>query len=239
MSAVLRPRQPLYIASALVAFMLVGFSRTYYLRFLSDLPPLTLILRIHGAVFTAWLGVFVVQAFLVSRRRVDLHRRLGIASAWFAVFVVVLGLLATIAASAVPRGGAGMTSGQFTIVGFTSIGLFAILVALGIAYRRQPALHRRYMILAMIAALSPAISRVLLLVDLIQYRDVFVPAVMGAFILWCLIADWRQHRVLHPIYAVGGIIVVASWPLRLMAGYSDWYRPLGEAVVSVAQQLTR
>jgi hypothetical protein len=46
---------------------------TYYFRFLTDLPPLTTLVQLHGAVFTAWLLVFVAQTRLVAARRVDLH----------------------------------------------------------------------------------------------------------------------------------------------------------------------
>ena len=39
-------------------------------------PPTTLLL-VHGATALAWLLLYVTQALLVARGRVDLHRRLG------------------------------------------------------------------------------------------------------------------------------------------------------------------
>ena len=66
------------IAIVLVAFIIIGFSRTYYLRFLSDLPPMRAVMQLHGLVFTAWLALFVAQTQLIAAHRVDLHRKLGI-----------------------------------------------------------------------------------------------------------------------------------------------------------------
>jgi len=69
--------------STMALFMLVtvfvGFARTYYLAgvFHASLP--SLIVHIHGAIFTAWIVLLVTQTSLVARRRVDIHRRLGIA----------------------------------------------------------------------------------------------------------------------------------------------------------------
>jgi hypothetical protein len=38
----------------------------------------------------------------------------------------------------------------------------------------------------------------------------------------------------HPAYAIGGFVIVASWPLRNMVGHSDWYFPIGEGVARMA-----
>ena len=65
------------IASLLTAF--VGFAPTYYLRGLSDAPPLPTLVHVHGLLSTAWLLLFLTQASLVAAHRTDIHRRLGVA----------------------------------------------------------------------------------------------------------------------------------------------------------------
>ena len=103
MSAIARPNFHRHIAVALALFTVVGFSRTYYLRFLSDLPPLDALVRLHGAVFTAWLAIFVAQTRLVAANRVDLHMKLGIAAVVLAVAVIWVGLATTAVRASVPR----------------------------------------------------------------------------------------------------------------------------------------
>ena len=62
------------------AFLIVfaGFARTFYLRPVFQTRGLPLLLHLHGFLFTAWFVLFFVQARLVARHRVDLHRKLGI-----------------------------------------------------------------------------------------------------------------------------------------------------------------
>jgi hypothetical protein len=236
MSAVLRPRFYLLITAALVAFVVVGFARTYYSRILIDPPPLTTLLHLHAAVFTVWMALFLAQAVLVAAHRVDLHRKLGIASAIFAGVVFVFGVLSvlqtTISSHVSPSG---LAPPQFSIIGFTSIGLFGAFIALGVIYRRRPDLHRRFMILGFIASISPATARVLRLLDVQMYRDSLIPLCAALFIAACLVYDWRKHRVVHPAYVFGGLVIVASWPLRLVVGRSDWYFPIGESIARFAR----
>ncbi|MBB6093660.1 hypothetical protein HNQ60_002541 [Povalibacter uvarum] len=238
MAAVRRPRFHLLIVLALVAFVVVGFAPSYYLRILTAPPPLTTLLHVHAVVFTLWMALFLGQVGLVAAHRVDLHRKLGIASAVFAGIVVTVGVLSVFKTAISNHvSPSGLAPPQFSIIGFTSIGLFAVFIALGIAYRRRPALHRRFMILGFIASISPATARILRMVDLQPHRDLLIPLCAGLFVAACLVHDWRRHRVVHPVYVVGGIAIIASWPVRLMIGRSDWYFPIGEQVARLARTM--
>jgi hypothetical protein len=235
MSAALRPRFHLLVTAALVAFVVVGFTRTYYSRILTDPPPLTTMIHLHAAVFTIWMALFLVQVGLVAAHRVQLHRKLGIASAIFAGVVFVVGVLATFeTAISSHLSASGLAPPQFSIIAFTSIGMFGVFIALGLVYRRRPALHRRFMVLAFIATISPATARIARLFDIVTYRDVLIPLCAALFVAACLVHDWRKHRVVHPVYVIGGLVICASWPLRNMVGHSDWWFPIGEEVARLA-----
>ncbi|MGH9861071.1 MAG: hypothetical protein ACRD5F_13705, partial [Candidatus Acidiferrales bacterium] len=93
------------IAMALTVF--VGFSPTYYLRSAFGAPPtlaglvsLTPLAHIHGALFTGWVLLFIVQTALVARRSVAVHRRLGIAGIVLAAAMLAVGTLTAIRATA-------------------------------------------------------------------------------------------------------------------------------------------
>jgi hypothetical protein len=183
------------------------------------------------------LAAFVVVGFSkMAAHRVDLHRKLGIASAIFAAVVFVVGVLSALETAISGHvSPSGLKPAQFSIIPFTSIGLFGAFIALGVAFRRKPGLHRRFMILGFIATLSPATARILRLLDLQPYRDALIPLCAALFITACLVHDWRKHRVVHPVYWIGGLVILASWPLRLMIGRSDWYFPIGEEVARIAR----
>lgn len=235
MAAVVRPRFHLFFAIALSAFVVVGFARTFYLRFLSDLPPMTILVHVHGALFTIWMGLFIAQMKLVAAHRIDLHRRLGIASANFAVLLVIVGVLTVIARTITNRvSPTGLSPAQFSIVGFTTIGMFAIYLALGVSCRRRPASHKRFMMLAMITATAPAGSRLLRLLHLSDYVNVLLPLFTVVFIGFCIANDWRREGRVHPVYAIGGALMLASGPLSLVVARSGWYQPIGDEVARFA-----
>jgi hypothetical protein len=41
----------------------------------------------------------------------------------------------------------------------------------------------------------------------------------------------------HPAYVLGGLVIIASWPLRNMIGHSEWFFPIGEQVVRLANSM--
>jgi hypothetical protein len=228
MSAVVRPAFYRHIAIALSLFVIIGFSRTYYLRFLTDQPPLESLVHWHSLVFSAWLLVFIAQTRLVAARRVDLHMKLGIADVALAVIVVATSFATTAVKATIPRiHPSGLTPPQFTIVGIMSLVLFAGFLALGIAFRRRAALHKRFMVLAMISVLTPAASRIVMQLGLRDHWTYLVPIVPALFVACCLAYDWQKQRLVHPVYAIGGAALIASWPLRVMIGRSEWYQPVG------------
>jgi hypothetical protein len=238
MSAVVRPTFYRHMAIALSAFVVIGFLRTYYLRFLTDQPPLETLVHLHSIVFSAWLLVFIAQTRLVAAQRVDLHMQLGIAAIALAVIVLATSFATTAVKATMPRiHPSGLTPPQFTIVGIMSLVLFASFLALGIAFRRRAAYHKRFMVLAMIGVLTPAASRIVTQLELREHWTYLVPIFPALFVAVCLAYDWRKHHVVHPVYAIGGAALIASWPLRVLIGRSAWYQPIGEWIAQVGTNL--
>jgi hypothetical protein len=62
---------------AAVATTFFGFARTYFLRSHFQTQPLPTLLKIHGAIFTGWIVLFLAQTTFVAARRTDIHRKLG------------------------------------------------------------------------------------------------------------------------------------------------------------------
>jgi hypothetical protein len=228
---------PLF-AIALAAFVVIGFSRTYYLRFLTDRPPLQVLLQLHGLIFTAWLVLFIAQTQLVAARRVDLHMKLGVAGVFLAALVVASGLLAMFVGAATPRvTQLGFTSVQATIVPLTNILPFASLVTAGVIWRRRPSLHKRLMLLAMISILGAPTVRLIALFGWRPYAMLIQMSVIAMLVTVCLAYDWRKNRVVHPVFAIGGVVLVALWPLRYAIARSEMWQPAGEWIAEMGRRL--
>ena len=189
------------LAMLLTAF--VGFAPSYYLM-RSDAPPLTPLLHLHGAVATAWMLLFLTQTGLIAAHRISVHRRLGVAGAAIAIALTIF----TAAASIVSRGfTARLTFSAGAVL------MFAIYVVAGFLMRRQPAAHKRLMLLATITLLPPAIARI----D-VPYmpHDSFGPNFVGLFFLlppW--VYDLVTRGRIHPALLWGGLFMVVMLPLRL------------------------
>lgn len=209
------------VAIALVVF--AGFAPTYYLRGYYHTEPLPSVFAVHGAVFSAWVILFVVQAALVSARRIDIHRKLGLIAAVLAPLMLVVGFQAAVTAARHGFSTPGLPPPLvFLAVPMFDLVVFAALVGAALWFRRNPAMHKRLMLLAMLAVITAAIAR---LPGVLPYGP---PAFFGLTDLFLLAGiawdKWTRGRV-HPAYIWGGLFLVLSQPLRLVVSGTDvWLR---------------
>ena len=213
------------IAMGLTVF--AGFSSTYYLRFLSGGPtatlthgPFTTLVHVHGALFTAWVLLFIAQTALVASRHVAVHRRLGIAGAVLAAAMVVAGTLMAIATAARGSAPVGFDPLAFMVIPIFDMILFATFVTLALAQRRDKETHKRLMLLAYVSIIVAAIGR------LPGVLALGPPAVFGLALLFVVAGgsyDFLSRRRVHKAYLWGGALIVVSVPLRLaVSGTSAW-----------------
>jgi hypothetical protein len=136
--------------------MLLGFGLDAR-SFLGRHPPL--LLHVHAAVFTIWMLLLTAQVLLVLRDRVDLHRKLG----WFlAAWACLMGVMGPVAVYTVVMLGVkkhGPRPDPFIAVHLVDIGGFLVLLAVGIAMRKNSAAHKRIMILSTVALADPGFNR--------------------------------------------------------------------------------
>ncbi len=149
------------MALIILASVFVGFARTYYLAGVFKAPLPNLLIHVHGAVFSSWIILLIVQTSLVATGRVNLHRRLGLLGFGLACLMVVLGLLAAtdeLVRHYVP-GGPGMKALAFYAVPLSDILVFSTLIYFAFRNRFHPATHKRLILIATIAMLDAAFVR--------------------------------------------------------------------------------
>jgi hypothetical protein len=239
MAAVVNKRFHGAMALSIAALTFAGFARTYYLREWFDVPPITMLLHLHGFAFTAWVVLFVVQTRLVAAHNYRMHMKLGIAGVAVAACVVILGFATAVVSASSPRmRPMGLTSPQFSLIPLVAITSFAILVAAAIFFRRRPQLHKRLMTLAMIAVIAPPTARLIALTTSGTHFLAIQTLMTALLVSLCLIHDWRSQRVLHPLYTIVGTFLVVSWPLRAWIAQTpawehagQWLAEIGKAYV--------
>jgi hypothetical protein len=201
----------LYTASAVVAaiVVLVGFSRTFYLRAWFETPPLSALRYVHGALMTLWYSLFLVQVTLVSRRRIDLHRRIGVLASVIALALVAAGILTAVDFVTRMRPNPDEATGAAAVAGFDFVSLlvFSLLVAAALALRRRSDTHKRLMTLASLSLLGPPLARLVSDQQAVWLTYLFV-------LLPIVIDTWRNRR-LHPAFAWGGLTILLSTQMAL------------------------
>jgi len=157
-----RPLFFLGISTLILALVVLGFIPTFYLRpvfwspTLAHGPTLPTHLLVHGIILTSWFLLLVIQSSLVATHHIQLHRRLGIVGVALAPVVVGLSVAATISRDAPVFDQLSRARPLPNLAGLIA---FAICVVLALRLRRQPAAHKRLMIVGSLSILTPATDR--------------------------------------------------------------------------------
>ena len=217
------------ITMALVAF--AGFAPSYYLKsHFSFGPSLTPLLRVHGAVMTAWLVLLVTQTTLIAARRVTWHRRLGIVGVALAAALIVLAAHTAIQRAKDGLLGEGMVPPlQFLAIPLMGVLVLSVLVGSAIYFRKRSDYHKRLIMLANVAFVTPAAARLMILAGLGPPAGF---ALCDLFLLAIAARDLLTLRRLHPATLWGGVFLLACQPAAFMlSGSHAWF--------AMAQWLTR
>jgi len=198
------------MASAVIITVFAGFAPTFYLR--SSFPqdrPMSLLLHVHGIVFSAWVTVFLVQSILIARGSRRLHQRLGGLAVGIAAMMVLLVVAAMIEQlrriDGFPPPPLALALSAFDIV------VFAILVGSAIFCRKQPDWHKRFMLSATILLLGAPMFRVVIhaigIADMSKV-GILSTLLVDTFLLPCFAYDLVTRRRIHPAYFVALVIIV-------------------------------
>ncbi|HWB32330.1 MAG TPA: hypothetical protein VG714_04065 [Acidobacteriaceae bacterium] len=141
------------------ATVLYGFSKTYYAAGMIEAPLPNRLIHVHAILMTLWMLLLFVQVGLVLARKVAWHRSLGVFGFLVALSMVIIGPMA--ATDALRRGEAplGLDALTFYIIPLTAIGLFAVFAFAAWRARRQPAAHKRLILIANISLMDAAVGR--------------------------------------------------------------------------------
>ena len=208
-----------FTGMALAAMLAValGFSPSYFLRD-ATLPPLSPLYHVHGALFTAWILLFVLQAALVAGRRTDLHRRLGVAGAVLAALVFITGVTVSVETLERDGGPPSMDPRSFFSIPLGDIIVFGALVAAAVVERRHSDAHKRLMLLATISLLTAAVARFLRQFGLDAPATLFLGT--DLFVVALVVYDVIALGRIHPATLLGGAAVVAFKPLLLAFSFT-------------------
>ena len=223
-----------YWFAGLFALALLAFWPGY----LSQLPAggIRGYVHLHAAAMTLWFALLITQPFLIWYGMRDWHRRLGRVAYGLAPVAAASGVL--LAHAGVVRDAAGDPSaaaaGLYPPIAMTA--WFAACAALGLAYRKVPAIHARFMIGTGLAAIDPIAARVVVFYGPPLPEPIGFPliswAIAAAALTVLIVAERRQPRAraVFPAMLAAITTVWALWftlvPSPAWRGFARWFHDL-------------
>lgn len=197
-----------------------------FLKFAAGTFPIAWLLNIHGALMGMWLGLFLVQAFLASTRRLALHRKFG-------TFGIVLGfpvwasmVLVEMRRKVVHPLDPDLSQAyDLDLPGIYVYTMFLVFFICAIYQRRRwPAWHKRFMTFATFVALQAAEQRIVWLprfapgywTDVI-YLDVCLLVPLFAY-------DYYSAKRLHPATMAAACMLLGAQAVVLLVWENPGWR---------------
>jgi hypothetical protein len=202
--------------------VLFGFAKTYFFAGMVVAPLPNKLIHIHGAIMTLWMVVLFIQTALISARKVKWHMTFGLFGFALAVAMVIIGPIA--ATDALRRGAAplGLDAKTFYIIPITAIFLFGVLAFFAYSMRRQPAAHKRLILIATIALMNAAVGR--WPVALLQANPKLQDLVPFAFLLAIMVFDLATQRKVLKSTLFGSLFVIVVHLTRVPIGFTPaWH----------------
>jgi len=191
-----------------------------------------LIVHLHVAAYTSWLLLLAAQVWLVRTRRVAVHRRLGMAALLLIPLMLVLGP-ATAITQIVHNPYMPDRWIAWLSVNFANTFGSVFLLAAGFLMRRDPASHKRLMLMGTIAVTEPGFSRIWLSALSARWGEGYVPFYFSTFIGTLLLVlavgayDLATRRRLHPAYVGAALWIFANEAVATWLFYQPfWLRSM-------------
>jgi hypothetical protein len=212
------------MAILILGTVFLGFARSYYFAgvFRAGLP--NLLVHVHAAVFSAWILLLVAQTWLISSRRLDLHRRVGLFGAGLAASMTILGFL--VATDALARGfvppGSKLDPRSFYAIPFFSTTAFCVLIIWALRARSDGSAHKRLILIATISLMGAAVNRWPIPVF---HNGIVTSATLDLFVFLVAGFDLWSGRRIHRATVRGGLFLIILQHLMFPIGLTPlWHR---------------
>lgn len=214
-----------WMAIAVTAAVALGFARSFLLRplFPAVHAPKEIFFYVHGIVFALWFVLLVTQASLVSAGNVALHRRLGVAAYGLVPLMLVFGAIGGAIAAHRPGGFIDIPVPplEFLVVPYIGLLLFGLFIGAALLLRANPQAHKRLMLIGTFVIAEAGIARW----PFEPYISVPPVAMFtaAAFVIPIAIWDFYSRRRIHPVTAIGAVVLFAEGPVRdLISHTAPW-----------------
>jgi hypothetical protein len=202
----------------LLATVLVGFAKSYFLAGLIRAPLPNKLIHLHAVFFSCWIILLIAQASFISAKQFDLHRQVGLLGFGLACGMIVVAI--TAATDSMTRI---QMVGPFDMRTFYAVPMFDILV------------FAVLILITSITIVDAATGRYPLtkITDLPHLNNVFTQfytVLLAAFDLWSL-------KRIHRVTVVAGLFSIVMLLIAIPVGstrpwiaFANWMLGIAKAI---------
>jgi hypothetical protein len=206
----------------IAAIIVIGFLQ-FAARGYSNYATAPLWVHAHGLVMVSWLALLIVQASLVQRGQLMLHRQLGVLGVLLATALVVLGSFTGLRAIALHRVPPFFSDAFF--LALTQVGLvfFAGMVVAAVVNRNRPEWHRRLMIGALVLLMEPAFGRLLPMPLMGGCGEWAIMVIQLGTLSLVMLHDRKRFIAVHPATTISALVVIAAHIAVALAAMTPFF----------------
>jgi len=228
--------QRFYIGLALfgLAAIAIGFSTTYFIPMSQGAFAAPARVHIHGISAFTWVSLVLAQALLVRSGRTKLHMKIGQAALPVACAIWASGILTAAWAARRDLPAQGPVAEASLVGTVTGLSLFLAFVTAGYLSRKKPAAHKRWIALATVVVLWPAVFRWRHLLPPMWRPDIVLGMLVANVpIVIAMMRDRLRYGAVHPVWLLGGTFWVVEQSIEVAMFDTLWSAPIGRALLQV------
>jgi len=219
----------------LLATVLVGFAKSYFLGGLMRAPLPNKLIHLHAVFFSCWIILLIAQASFISTRHFNLHRQVGLLGFGLACGMIVIGVMAATDTMTRIKMFGSFDMRTFYAVPMFDILVFAVLIFFAYRWRHDPATHKRLILIASITIVDAATGRSPLtkITQLPYLNNIFTQfytLLVAAFDLWYLKRIHRATLVAGLFSIVMLLIAIPVGGTRPWMAFANWMLGIAKAI---------
>lgn len=193
-----------------------GFGPSYFERLAGN--EFTFYIHFHAVNMVIWLLTIFVQPILIRQGKLSSHKLIGRITYFFfpiVIFSMILLIHSQMNASS-------QISGGDFFVPFKDVVTMSIYYSLGIFWRKNIAIHSRFMVAAFIPLIEPALVRMLLHSlpsTIVEYAYPLTVSIIDILILLLVLRDFRKLKLRWIFISL--FLIMLSYQLVIFSGLTE------------------
>ena len=231
-----RRKSPFFLMLGLLMLVLAigGFWPQYFSAVIGRPPQASTqfwLIHLHAAIFVAWMLAYISQAAMVTTGRTAIHLKIGPWLAGFGFVAALFGLFVALklAVRLGEREGNFEDAASFVFFPLIDMVYLGGFLAVAVAFRKRPEIHKRAMFLATFSVAIVGLGRLIGKTG-IENPFIWQPLILAPLAI-ALVFDAAVCRKVYVVMVAGLIVHLIRLNAEAFVA-TEWWLPVGRALIA-------